>query len=92
MFVGHCDGKAKRNANPVQTTGILGVSRGFAETLFDGGTPCSVAEVSGEWVSAKELCLSVETISSYRANILLKTRMKNNAEITHHAFYNKLLD
>ena len=41
---------------------------------------------------AKELCLSAKTISSYRANILLKTRMKNNAEITHYAIRNKLVD
>ncbi|KRT72230.1 MAG: response regulator [Deltaproteobacteria bacterium CSP1-8] len=41
---------------------------------------------------AKELCLSVKTISSYRANILLKTKMKNNAEITHYAFQHKLVD
>ena len=41
---------------------------------------------------AEELCLSVKTISSYRANILRKTRMKNNAEITHYAFQNKLVD
>jgi two-component system invasion response regulator UvrY len=41
---------------------------------------------------AKELCLSVKTVSSYRANILLKTKMKNNAEITHYAIQNKLVD
>jgi len=41
---------------------------------------------------AKELCLSAKTISSYRTNILLKTRMKNNAEITHYAIQNKLVD
>jgi len=41
---------------------------------------------------ARELNLSVKTISSYRANILLKTRMKNNAEITHYAIQNKLVD
>jgi two-component system invasion response regulator UvrY len=41
---------------------------------------------------AKELCLSVKTISSYRANILLKTRMKNNSEITYYAIQNKLVD
>jgi DNA-binding NarL/FixJ family response regulator len=41
---------------------------------------------------AKELFLSVKTISSYRANILLKTRLKNNAEITHYAIQNKLVD
>lgn len=41
---------------------------------------------------ARELCLSAKTISSYRANILLKTRMKNNSEITHYAIQNKLVD
>jgi DNA-binding NarL/FixJ family response regulator len=41
---------------------------------------------------AKDLCLSVKTISSYRANILLKTRMKNNSELTHYAIQNKLVD
>jgi len=41
---------------------------------------------------AKELCLSVETISSYRENILRKTRMKNNAETTHYAIQNKRVD
>ncbi|HWS14656.1 MAG TPA: response regulator transcription factor [Candidatus Methylomirabilis sp.] len=41
---------------------------------------------------AKDLCLSVKTISSYRANILLKTRMKNNSELTHYAIRNKLVD
>ena len=41
---------------------------------------------------AKELRLSVKTISSYRTNILLKMKMKNNAEITHYAMQNKLVD
>jgi len=41
---------------------------------------------------AKELCLSVKTISSYRSNILLKTRMKNNSEITHYAIKNLLVE
>jgi len=49
---------------------------------------------SGKTVGAiaEELRLSVKTISSYRTNILLKTRMKNNAEITHYAIQNKLVD
>jgi len=49
---------------------------------------------SGKTVGAiaKELCLSVKTISSYRTNILLKTRMKNNAEMTHYAIKNKLVE
>jgi len=28
----------------------------------------------------------------YRANIMLKTRMKNNVETTHYAIQNKLVD
>jgi len=38
---------------------------------------------------AKELCLSVKTISNYRVNILWKTRMKNDAEITYYPTQNK---
>src|SRR5512141_1396302 len=41
---------------------------------------------------AEELNLSVKTISSYRTNILQKTRMKNNAEITHYAIQNRLVE
>jgi DNA-binding NarL/FixJ family response regulator len=37
-----------------------------------------------------ELSLSVKTISVYRANILRKMNLKNNAEITHYAFKNNL--
>jgi len=47
---------------------------------------------TGSTSIAKELCLRVKTISSYRSSILLKTRMKNNAEITHYAIRNKLVD
>jgi two-component system, NarL family, invasion response regulator UvrY len=49
---------------------------------------------SGKTVGAiaKELCLSAKTISSYRTNILLKTGMKNSAELTHYAIQNKLVD
>lgn len=46
---------------------------------------CMIA--SGKSVSdiARELSLSVKTISAYRARILAKMKMKNNAEITHYA-------
>lgn len=39
-----------------------------------------------------ELSLSVKTISVYRANILEKLALKNNAEITNYAFKNNLID
>jgi DNA-binding NarL/FixJ family response regulator len=35
---------------------------------------------------AEELNLSEKTISTYRARVLQKMNMKNNAEITHYAF------
>jgi two-component system invasion response regulator UvrY len=64
------------------------------EILSDREYQVMLMIASGKPVGAiaKELCLSAKTISSYRANILLKTRMKNNAEITHYAIQNKLVD
>ncbi len=64
------------------------------ETLSDREYQVMLMIASGKPVGAiaKELCLSVKTISSYRANILLKTRMKNNSEITHYVIQNKLGD
>jgi hypothetical protein len=47
-------------------------------TLLTGETPCEVGEVYEEQVN--------------RANILLKTRTKSNAEIIHCANKNKLVD
>jgi two-component system, NarL family, invasion response regulator UvrY len=51
---------------------------------------CLIA--SGKTVSqiADELCLSVKTISTYRARVLEKMSMKTNAELTHYAISNKL--
>ena len=48
---------------------------------------------SGKNISgiALELSLSVKTISVYRANILEKLALKNNAEITNYAFKNNLI-
>ena len=49
---------------------------------------------SGKTVSqiAKELSLSVATISTYRARLLSKMDMKNSAEITHYAVQKGLVD
>jgi DNA-binding NarL/FixJ family response regulator len=49
---------------------------------------------SGKTVTeiADELALSVKTISTYRARILEKMDMKNNAELIHYAVQNKLVD
>ena len=64
------------------------------EVLSDREYQVMLMIASGKPVGAiaEELCLSVKTISSYRTNILLKTRMKNNAEITHYAIQNKLVE
>jgi two-component system, NarL family, invasion response regulator UvrY len=64
------------------------------EILSDREYQVMLMIASGKPVGAiaKELRLSVKTISSYRANVLLKTKMKNNAEITHYAIQNKLVD
>lgn len=64
------------------------------EVLSDREYQVMLMLASGKPVGAiaRELCLSVKTISSYRTNILLKTKMKNNAEITHYAIQNGLVD
>ena len=41
---------------------------------------------------ANALCLSVKTVSMYRARLLEKMRMKHNAELTHYAIRNGLVD
>jgi len=41
---------------------------------------------------AEELSLSVKTVSTYRSRILEKMGMKNNAEMTHYAIKNRLVD
>lgn len=40
----------------------------------------------------EELSLSVKTISTYRSRILEKMKMKNNAEMTHYAIQQKLVE
>lgn len=49
---------------------------------------------SGKTVSqiADELTLSVKTISTYRARILEKMAMSSNAELTHYAMQNQLVE
>jgi two-component system, NarL family, invasion response regulator UvrY len=49
---------------------------------------------SGKQVSqiAEEICLSVATVSTYRARILGKMDMKNNSELTHYALQKELVD
>lgn len=43
-------------------------------------------------VIARELSLSVKTVSTYRARLLEKMCMSNNSELIHYAFQNQLVD
>ncbi len=53
---------------------------------------CMIA--SGKTVKeiAEELSLSIKTISTYRSRIFVKLKMKTNAELTHYAVKNNLVD
>jgi two-component system invasion response regulator UvrY len=53
---------------------------------------CLIA--SGKTVGeiAEKLALSAKTVSTYRSRILDKLKMKNNAELTHYAIQNRLVD
>jgi two-component system invasion response regulator UvrY len=53
---------------------------------------CMIA--SGKTISeiAKEISLSVKTVSTYRRRILTKMKLKNNAELTHYAIRNDLVE
>jgi two-component system invasion response regulator UvrY len=64
------------------------------ETLSDREYQVLYMIASGKTVTeiAEGLNLSVKTISTYRARILEKMNMKTNAELTHYAFQNRLID
>ncbi len=64
------------------------------ETLSDREYQVLCLIASGRTVGeiAEKLSLSAKTISTYRARILEKMNMKNNAELTHYALQHKLVD
>ncbi|EJN06889.1 response regulator transcription factor [Herbaspirillum sp. YR522] len=64
------------------------------ETLSDREYQTMVMIASGKTVSdiAAELSLSVKTISMYRSRVLVKMKMRHNAELTHYALKNKLVE
>lgn len=55
-------------------------------------TLCMIASGLPVSAIADKLVLSVKTISMYRARLLKKMQLKNNAELTHYAFKQGLLD
>ena len=64
------------------------------ETLTDREYQVLCRIASGKTVSqiAEELHLSVKTISTYRTRILVKMRLKSNAELTHYSIRHGLVD
>ncbi len=64
------------------------------ETLSDREYQTLVMIASGKTVSdiAAELLLSVKTISMYRSRVLVKMKMRHNAELTHYALKNHLVE
>ena len=52
---------------------------------------CLIASGKSVKEIAKELFLSVKTISTYRTRILEKMKMKSNSELTYYAIQNKLI-
>ena len=64
------------------------------ETLSDREFQVLNLIASGKTVTeiAVELALSVKTISTYRTRILETMQMKTNAELTHYAIQNRLVD
>lgn len=64
------------------------------ETLSDREYQTLTMIASGKTVSdiATELTLSVKTISMYRARLLQKMKLRHNAELTHYAIKNHLVE
>ena len=64
------------------------------DTLSDREYQTLSMIASGKTVGiiAEELSLSVKTISEYRARLLVKMKLKNNAELTHYAIKNELIE
>lgn len=64
------------------------------ETLSDREYQTMVMIASGKTVSdiAVELLLSVKTISMYRSRVLAKMKLRHNAELTHYALKNNLVE
>jgi two-component system invasion response regulator UvrY len=52
---------------------------------------CMIASGKAVKDNARELSLSVKTISTYRSRILVKMNMKTNAEVTRYALQNSLV-
>lgn len=77
-------------ASNLETSGEAPLHDNLSDREFQ--VMCMIA--SGKTVTeiAKQLSLSINTISTYRLRILDKLNMKSNAEITHYAIKNQLVE
>ena len=64
------------------------------ETLSDREYQVMLMIASGKTTSAiaEEMSLSIKTVSTYRARILEKMKMKSNADLTYYVIKNNLID
>jgi len=81
---------AERLAAYVQSDGAVLPHKALSDREYL--VMCLIA--SGKTVSeiARELSLSVKTVSTHRSRILAKMKLRNNAELTHYAIKNALVD
>ena len=72
----------------------VNTERPIHETLSDREYQVLCMIASGKTVKeiAEDLSLSVKTVSTYRTRVLEKLKMKTNAELTHYAIKNGLVD
>jgi two-component system, NarL family, invasion response regulator UvrY len=68
----------------------LSLHESLSEREFD--ILCKIASGKSLKMIAEELYLSESTISTYRARIMKKMQMKNNAQIIHYGITNGLID
>ncbi len=55
-------------------------------------TLCMIASGKNLTDMARQMSISVKTVSVYRARVLEKMRLKNNAELTHYAIKNQIVE
>lgn len=72
----------------------VNTGRPLHESLSDREYQVMCKIASGKTLKeiSDQLSLSIKTISTYRSRILEKMNMKSNAELTHYAIKNKLVD
>ncbi|HAM53575.1 MAG TPA: DNA-binding response regulator [Nitrospiraceae bacterium] len=81
-------------ADRLATSLAIDTDKPLHESLSDREYQVMCLIASGKTVSdiAAKLSLSVKTISTYRTRILEKMGKKNNAELTHYAIQNRLIE